>query len=84
MRLCSPFFVHSGDGRRQFRPKEMQRLLAEICKKCYNTNIPLGNILRQELDEILASPRARAIYDGFSRGQAVEELCRGCGYANRF
>lgn len=46
--------------------------------------IPLGNIFTEELEEILSSPRARAIYDGFSRGRAVNGLCRRCGYAERF
>ena len=47
-------------------------------------NIPLGNIFSSELDEIMASPRAVAIYDGFTRRRAVEELCRKCGFAGRF
>ena len=46
--------------------------------------IPLGNVFEQELSEILASPRATAIADGFSRRTASEELCRRCGYARRF
>ena len=47
-------------------------------------NIPLGNLFAEELDAILASPRANAIYDGFSQGRAVEALCQRCGYARRF
>jgi radical SAM protein with 4Fe4S-binding SPASM domain len=43
--------------------------------------ITLGNLFEQEFDEILASPRARALYDGFTRHEAVEPLCRRCGYA---
>lgn len=46
--------------------------------------IPLGNLLEQELEEILHSPRARAVCEGFSRRQPAEELCRKCGYATRF
>ena len=46
--------------------------------------IPLGNIFMDDLGDILASPRARAIYDGFSQGRAVEPLCQRCGYAERF
>lgn len=46
--------------------------------------IALGNILRTPLDEILVSPRAVAIYDGFSRRAAIEPLCKACGYARRF
>ena len=54
------------------------------CCLDHEGDIALGNLFEQELDEILNSPRARAIYDGFSRRQAVEELCRRCGYARRF
>jgi radical SAM protein with 4Fe4S-binding SPASM domain len=44
----------------------------------------LGNLKDSSLEEILSSPRAHAIYDGFSRREAVESLCRGCGYRKRF
>jgi len=47
-------------------------------------SLSLGNLFKQDLDEILNSPRARAIYDGFSRRRAIESLCRKCGYAKRF
>jgi MoaA/NifB/PqqE/SkfB family radical SAM enzyme len=46
--------------------------------------VALGNLFEQELEEILASPRALAIYEGFTRREAVEALCRHCGYAERF
>lgn len=46
--------------------------------------VALGNLFDSELDEILASERARSIYDGFTNHRAVEELCRKCGYARRF
>lgn len=49
-----------------------------------DANLALGNLFSSELEEILASPRARAIYDGFTRRRAVESLCRKCGYAKRF
>ncbi|MEG0579955.1 MAG: SPASM domain-containing protein, partial [Niameybacter sp.] len=47
-------------------------------------NIPLGNIYETSLEEILKSPRATRIYEGFSNRQAVEELCKRCGYAKRY
>ena len=47
-------------------------------------NLALGNLFDSELDEILASPRAKGIYDGFTRRRATESLCRKCGYARRF
>ena len=46
--------------------------------------INLGNVYAQPLAEILSSPRARALYDGFSRRVPSEELCRRCGYAQRY
>ena len=44
-------------------------------------DITLGNLFEHSLDEILASPRAKALYDGFTRHIATESLCRKCGYA---
>ncbi len=49
-----------------------------------DANLALGNLFEAELDDILASPRAKAIYDGFTRRHACESLCRKCGYARRF
>ena len=46
--------------------------------------LALGNLHEQSLTDILNSPRARAIYDGFTVHAATEELCRRCGYARRF
>ena len=46
---------------------------------------PLADAIRpQTMDEIVNSPRAKAIYEGFSHREAAEELCRKCGYARRF
>lgn len=54
------------------------------CCLDHEGDIPLGNIFTEELEAILASPRAKAVYDGFTRGRPSEELCRRCGYATRF
>ena len=54
------------------------------CCLDHEGELALGNLFRQELEEILASDRARAIYDGFSNRKAAEPLCRRCGYARRF
>lgn len=54
------------------------------CCLDHEGDIPLGSLYSQTLEEILDSARARAIYDGFSRGRAVEELCRRCGFARKF
>ncbi|MGL4821103.1 MAG: radical SAM/SPASM domain-containing protein [Bacilli bacterium] len=45
--------------------------------------IPLGNLFTTSLQDILAGERATAMYEGFSRNCAVEELCKRCGYAKR-
>ena len=47
-------------------------------------NIPLGNIHQTPLRDILASERAVNLYEGFSQRKAVEELCKRCGYAQRY
>ena len=47
-------------------------------------NIALGNIFESELEQIISSKRATKIYDGVSKRQATEKLCRRCGYAKRF
>ena len=54
------------------------------CCLDHEGDIALGNLFTQSMDEILESPRAKALYDGFSRRKATEELCRKCGYARRF
>lgn len=54
------------------------------CCLDHEGDIPLGNLYQKTLDEILDSPRARALYDGFSQGEAREALCRRCGFALRF
>ncbi|MBR3906845.1 MAG: SPASM domain-containing protein [Bacteroidaceae bacterium] len=51
------------------------------CCLDHDGDIPIGNLFEQPLDEILASSRARAMHDGFTRHEAVEPLCRRCGYA---
>lgn len=54
------------------------------CCLDHEGDIALGNLFEQELDEILNTPRACAIRDGFSQRRATEPLCRSCGYARRF
>ena len=54
------------------------------CCLDHEGDITLGNLFTQTMEEILESPRAKAIYEGFSQRKAAEELCRKCGYARRF
>lgn len=46
--------------------------------------ITLGNVFTDDIAEVLSSPRAAAMAEGFRRRRASEELCRRCGYARRF
>lgn len=46
--------------------------------------INLGNIFNENLELILQSERAIALVEGFKRGNASEDLCKRCGYAQRF
>lgn len=49
-----------------------------------NGEIPLGNIFKTPLEEILASEPAASIRRGFARGQFVAPLCKKCTFARRF
>lgn len=50
------------------------------CCLDHDGDIRLGNLFEQELEEILSSPKACAML----QDKASEELCRKCGYAQRF
>ena len=46
--------------------------------------INLGNVHEKSFSEIVEGERANKIVAGFSRREAVEELCRKCGYRQKF
>ena len=46
--------------------------------------ISLGNIFSEDINSILNSNRALDMVEGFRCGKASEELCKKCGYAQRF
>ena len=46
--------------------------------------IRLGNIFEEDIETILHSKRAQDMVEGFRCGKASEDLCRRCGYAQRF
>jgi radical SAM protein with 4Fe4S-binding SPASM domain len=54
------------------------------CCLDHEGDIALGNLFADDMESILAKPRAQYIYEGFTQKQAAEELCRKCGYARRF
>lgn len=51
------------------------------CCLDHDGDMGLGNLYGQSLDRIMASPRAQALYQGFTHHTAVEPLCRRCGYS---
>ena len=54
------------------------------CCLDHEGDVALGNLFTQPLTEILTSPRACTLREGFSRRKPAEELCRRCGFAARF
>ena len=52
------------------------------CCMDHNGDIILGNLFTQSLDEILNSPRAKAMVEGFCHHKATELLCRNCESGN--
>ena len=54
------------------------------CCLDHEGDLALGKLFTQELDDILASPRAQSLVNGFSNRKPSEALCRRCGYATRF
>lgn len=46
--------------------------------------INLGNIFNENIEDILSSDRAKNMKYGFDCRRATEDLCRRCGYAQRF
>ena len=54
------------------------------CCLDHEGDLSLGNLHQEDMDTILRSRRAQAIYQGFQNRKAAEELCRKCGYARRF
>lgn len=46
--------------------------------------INLGNVFYDDIEAVISSERAKAIVEGFRQGKAAEDLCKRCGYAQRF
>ena len=51
------------------------------CCLDHNGDMPLGNLYDNSLNEILASPRATALYHGSTSHTAADPPCRRCGYS---
>lgn len=48
------------------------------CCLDHNGDVVLGNLFHQSLEEILSSPRAQAMIEGFKHHTATEALCQNC------
>lgn len=48
------------------------------CCLDHDGDVVLGNLFHQSLEEILASPRAQALVEGFKHHTATEALCQNC------
>jgi radical SAM protein with 4Fe4S-binding SPASM domain len=46
--------------------------------------LKLGDLKEQDLNEILAAPRAKNMRDGFKKNELREDLCRRCTFIGRF
>jgi radical SAM protein with 4Fe4S-binding SPASM domain len=58
----------------------------DVVPCCLDTDgdIILGNIFKNNLDQILESNRAKRIIEGFNNSQLVEELCKRCNFIKKF
>ena len=54
------------------------------CCLDHAADIPLGNIFKTPIDEILESDRAIKLREGFKQKKLVEDLCKRCGFIRRF
>lgn len=54
------------------------------CCLDHEGNLALGNLYETDLQTILDGREAREIYAGFSARKRTRELCRRCGYSQRF
>ena len=52
------------------------------CCMDHDGDITLGNLFTQSLDEILESPRAKTMTEGFRHHRATEQLCQNCESGN--
>ena len=91
---CGETFVWPADSKEDFNPifcmglRDQCAVLSDgtVVPCCLDSEgeIALGNVFCTSLADILSSPRAKALYDGFSAGKATESLCRRCSfYQNR-
>jgi len=53
------------------------------CCLDHNGDIPLGNIYKDNLEDVLSSEKAMSIKNGFMNKKAIDPLCKRCGFAKK-
>ena len=73
------------DGKQEYFCKALIKQIGVLsdgslvpCCLDHDGDVILGNLFHQSLEEILASPRAQALVDGFRHHAATEPLCQSC------
>ena len=54
------------------------------CCLDHKGQVVLGNILKQEMEEILQSDRTKQMIEGFRNRKVTEALCKKCTFKNKF
>ena len=49
-----------------------------------NGDIPLGNIFKEDFNDIISSEKVNNILNGFKNRICIEELCKKCEFKTRF
>ncbi|OBV28959.1 hypothetical protein BKN38_01825 [Helicobacter sp. CLO-3] len=88
--ITKPCFTWAGYSRAKSTRKKCHGLIEQLgilsdgrvvpCCIDARGEMTLGDIRTQGLAEILATPRARAIAEGFRQGIAREATCQACGF----
>ena len=53
------------------------------CCLDYNGKLKLGNIFTESIEDILNSPNAKAIKEGFLNNKKISEMCQHCNFYDR-
>ncbi len=53
------------------------------CCLDYNGNLCLGNVYKEQLEDILNSKKAKELLESFKNNKKIEEMCRHCDFYDR-
>lgn len=75
----------ASDGKQEYFCKALIKQIGVLsdgslvpCCLDHDGDVILGNLFHQSLEEILSSPRAQALVEGFRHHAAIEPLCQSC------